>query len=411
MEPSQILDLNKPQTSDCCYSTRPLPTKRRHIGLIVALCILSVTAAAAAIFLCSYDVKLDRMDGGYNLQVARKNRETMEPAETMAPEDESLTEEESGSHLSLNLYPIGSNGQADDLSLQEIYDTVRPSVVSVLTDGAAPSTGTGLIIDQSGTIVTCAHVIDGAEQVAVLLSDDRRFTASVLGVDTDSDLALLGINATGLTAAAFGSSDSLQVGDRVVAIGDPMGVALRGTMTEGIISGENRTLEVNGTEMTLIQTNTALNAGNSGGPLINSYGQVVGINSAKIGEESGFANAEGLGFAIPTATVQQVVSKLLSGRAQDSSFVDLGFCVADMDSWQREFLDLPQGVYINRVSSKSQAYALGVAYGDLLTALNGVQTPTVQSFREALAALSPGDTAELQLYRCGNEFTLTIQIP
>ena len=207
---------------------------------------------------------------------------------------------------------VGNIPQEGGLSLQAIYEKNIDSVVSIrctLPDGTA--SGTGVIFSRDGYIVTNCHVVEHARSISVLLTDGRDYPAAIVGTDTVSDLAVLYIDAKGLTPAAFGNSDALRVGDAVAAIGDPLGVELRGTMTDGIVSAINREVAVSGRKMTLIQTNTALNSGNSGGPLINCYGQVIGINTLKIGAFVDSAGVEGIGFAIPSTTVKEIAQSLV----------------------------------------------------------------------------------------------------
>ena len=194
-----------------------------------------------------------------------------------------------------------SHGEA--LTIQEIYQKVNPSTVTVLTgnrDGSA-MVGTGVIFTEDGYILTNAHVIAGGSECYVVLDTGEDYRACLLGLDEEKDLAVIKIAASGLPAAEFGDSDALTVGDPVFAIGNPLGVELRGTLTDGIVSAINRDVDVDGVTMTLIQTNAALNNGNSGGPLINRYGQVIGINVMKMGMDR-WTSVEGLGFAIPIAS-------------------------------------------------------------------------------------------------------------
>ena len=173
------------------------------------------------------------------------------------------------------------------LSWQQVYEKMIHSVVSITASSPTGSTsGTGVVMSADGYIITNAHVVDGAMNISVLLTDDRVFSAKVIGADTISDLAVLAVEATDLIPAEFGDSSVLRVGDAVVAIGDPLGVELRGSMTDGIISAIERDLQVGGRTMSLLQTTAALNSGNSGGPLVNCYGQVIGINTMKIGDNA-----------------------------------------------------------------------------------------------------------------------------
>lgn len=405
MEPAQILEMNRPSDPDCCYSTRAIPRKRRRRGRIAAGCLLLALLTGAAVTLSLFEIRFDRTDGGYSVQLQRRgwSGEDSEPEQQPAESEQTRKSDRlSDSVLSIN----SANG---GMSLPEIYEAVRPSVVSVVASGRSQSSGTGVILDEEGYIVTCYHVVDDAASISVLLSDDREFSAVLAGSDQATDLALLKIEAEDLAPADFGSSDSLRVGDTVVAIGDPLGLELRGTMTEGIISGENRRLMMNGVEMELIQTNTALNTGNSGGPLINRYGQVVGINTAKVGSDADLSGAEGLGFAIPSATVERIVSELLT-NGYVSGRVSLGITTADLDPWQQAFLNLPQGVYVIDVDPNSDAYAMGVQYGDLLVAVDGKAIASVSDLNTVLMSYAPGEVAALTVYRHGVNLLCTVRL-
>ena len=209
------------------------------------------------------------------------------------------------------IFEKGHPGQG--LSLQAIYRKCIPSVVSIIsTQRSGSTTGTGIIMSEDGYIITNDHVIDGAVAIEVLTSLEETYPASLVGSDATSVTASQPMMpAKGLTAAEFGDSNTMEVGDMVVAIGDPLGTELRGTMTDGIISAINRDLTVNGRTMTLLQTNAALNNGNSGGPLINAYGQVIGINTMKMSSYYTSTSVEGLGFAIPIATAKPIIDELI----------------------------------------------------------------------------------------------------
>ena len=213
---------------------------------------------------------------------------------------------------------VYADGHGDALTIQEIYRRVNPSTVTVVTElPRGASVGTGVILTEDGYIITNAHVIAGGTSCYVALADGSIFDAALVGYDAEQDLAVIkaqdtdGRAAQGLPAAEFGDSDALSVGDPVYAIGNPLGVELRGTLTDGIVSAINRDVAVDGVTMTLIQTNAALNNGNSGGPLINVYGQVVGINTMKMGSSS-TTSVEGLGFAIPISSTAYMINDLIA---------------------------------------------------------------------------------------------------
>lgn len=197
------------------------------------------------------------------------------------------------------------------LTPQEIYAQVSPAVVGVraAVEGGM-YLGTGVVMSSDGYIITNAHVISGAEKASVVFSDGSRANTLLVGYDGETDLAVLKVDKQGLTPAVFGDSSQLQVGDPAYAIGNPLGEELRGTMTDGIISAIDRTVDMDGQSMTLLQTTAALNSGNSGGALINAAGQVVGITNMKM--MSDWETIEGLGFAVPTAQAKVVVDQIIS---------------------------------------------------------------------------------------------------
>lgn len=303
----------------------------------------------------------------------------------------------------VQLTPVPENTQA--LSLQQIYKKNIPSVVSILcqSDGAS-SSGTGVVLSSDGYIVTNAHVIEDASSIEVLLTDGRTMKAYVVGSDSFSDLAVLYVDADDLIEAEFGNSDVLEVGELVVAIGDPLGVELRGTMTDGIVSAINRDLHTNGRTMTLIQTNAALNPGNSGGPLINSYGQVIGINTMKIGAFTDNTSVEGLGFAIPSVTVKQIVDQLVS-QGYVSGRPSLGLQGRWVSEFQQQFRRIPAGLYITRAPENSDIRAK-----DILLAVDGNRITDEEELNTVLYSHQVGDEVTLTLYRSGKEVTVSLTL-
>ena len=291
--------------------------------------------------------------------------------------------------------------QTEGLSLQEIYVKCIPSVVSITSEYRGGSaSGTGVILTDDGYIVTNHHVIENGEQLTVQLTDDRVCAARLVGADKTSDLAVLQINAEGLTSAEFGDSDVLRVGDSVVAIGDPLGVEYRGTMTDGIVSAINRNVNVNGRPMNLIQTNAALNSGNSGGPLINSCGQVIGINTIKIGAFADSAGVEGLGFAIPSTTVKDIVEQIIS-QGYVSGRPWMGITGESISLFYQRYYRLPAGMYISSVDSSSNAAKAGLTEGDILISVDGTKVYSQTDLDTLLYHYSAGDTVTIVIYRGG----------
>ena len=300
--------------------------------------------------------------------------------------------------------------QEGGLSLQEIYTKVIDSVVSIscsIPGGSA--TGTGVIISTDGYVVTNAHVVEGARQIQVLLTDGRALEATLIGADAITDLAVLEIQADNLVAAQLGDSSVLRVGDAVVAIGDPLGITFRGTMTDGIVSAINRDVMVDGRVMNLIQTNAALNSGNSGGPLINCYGQVIGINTMKIGDYYSAAGVEGIGFAIPSATVSHIVNQLLQ-QGYVSGRPSLGISGESISLVYQMYYRLPNGLHITYVESGSPAEAAGIKTGDILMRVEKTTVTSNEELETALYSYSPGDTVKLMIYRNGKQYSVTVTL-
>lgn len=302
--------------------------------------------------------------------------------------------------------------QAGGLSYQQIYDKAIDSVVSITCKKAnSASTGTGVVLSADGYIVTNCHVVEGAQSISVLLTDNRQLTAHLIGADAVSDLAVLYVEAKDLTAAEFGDSDSLRVGDAVAAIGDPLGAEFRGTMTDGIVSAINRNVATQGRTMTLIQTNAALNSGNSGGPLLNCYGQVIGINTMKISAFVDQAGVEGIGFAIPSTTVKEVVDQLVS-QGYVSGRPSLGISGDAVSLLEQRLYRLPAGVLVEEVESGSCADEAGVVAGDVIQYAGDTQVQSAEELENLLYSLSAGDELELVVYRyrTGKQFVVTVTL-
>ena len=296
------------------------------------------------------------------------------------------------------------------ISWQDVYEKVMPSVVSIICyDSRSASSGTGVIMDASGYIITNAHVVEDAQRINVLLTDGRELEAKCVGADVLSDLAVLRVTAIGLQPAEFGDSDALRVGDEVVAIGDPLGVELRGTMTNGIISGINRDIKSGNRTMTLLQTTAALNTGNSGGPLVNCYGQVVGINTMKIGDYASASGVEGLGFAIPITSVQTVLEQL-ANRGYVAGRPSLGLEGQEISTFYQFYYRMPAGILITALEEGSSAAIQGIRRGDILMSLDGRTVATLDTLEEIIYASAVGDELQASFYREGREFTLTLVV-
>jgi len=305
---------------------------------------------------------------------------------------------------------VENRPQDQGLSLQEIYEANIPSVVSISSlTHTGSSSGTGVILSKNGYIVTNAHVLEDAQSVTVQLTDNRSFQASLVGSDEISDLAVLLISAEDLTPAVFGDSAALRVGDTVTAIGDPLGVEFRGSFTDGIISAINRDVAVDGRTMNLIQTNAALNSGNSGGPLINCYGQVIGINTMKIGVFTNNSGVEGLGFAIPSATVKTIVEQIID-QGYVSGRPTLGISGDALSSFYQYYYRLPAGLYITRVDRDSYAGQYGIEPGDILMAVEDTRITDMESLNTVLYNHQVGDIVTVVIYRGGQQYSVELTL-
>ena len=309
---------------------------------------------------------------------------------------------------------VYADGHGDALTIQEIYRRVNPSTVTVVTElPRGASVGTGVILTEDGYIITNAHVIAGGTSCYVALADGSIFDAALVGYDAEQDLAVIkaqdtdGRAAQGLPAAEFGDSDALSVGDPVYAIGNPLRLELRGTFTDGIVSAINRNVTVNDKTMNLIQTNAALNNGNSGGPLINVYGQVVGINTIKM--SSDYSNVEGLGFAIPSASIRRLVNDLLTyGEVRPEP----SFGVTVLQTGTRLEDDI-WGLQVLEVTPGSAADLAGIREGDFVLAAGGRPVETSQELLRIRRQLYVGDQVTMEIWRDGErmEVTLTLNDP
>ena len=382
------------------------PRKKRR-GLKV---FLALVCAVALVFVAVF--------AGYGIYVAATGDTLQPPAE--APE--SLPEASySVPEISMSDKPIVSGGTNPDgtLTNQEIFKMCSPTVVGVV--GYAGSTGllsgqvsegSGIVMTEDGYILTNAHVVSDTmiTDVEVVLTNGESHPAAIVGMDTQTDIAVLKVNLTGLAYAEFGNSDQLEVGERVIAIGNPGGLRFASSLTVGYVSALNRTIIAGdaGYSMETIQTDAAINPGNSGGPLINAFGQVVGINSAKYNDP----DFEGMGFAIPINTAMPVAQDLIAnGRVTGRAM--LGITAKIVTASYAEQYGIPLGLEIQEVQPDSDIAAKGVRAGDILTHINGTPIYSFDASAAALSAYQPGDTVEITIFRrdsWGKDSTFNLEI-
>lgn len=402
---------------DGVYVTGRTQPPKNHGGLIAVLLILIIFLTGIVTALGVMNVRLfrqlhDEQAEEENAAIAFAAEQAPAEAETEAmsvPETVAPEAAEMDINLDIRSLPEVEAEENAELSLQDIYERCIPSVVSVVCNlRSGTSTGSGVILSADGFVATNYHVIENAVQIAIQLSDDRILDAKLVGKDPATDLAVLLIEAEGLVPAELGNSDVLRVGDNVVAIGDPLGIKYRGTMTNGIVSAINRNVNVNGRNMNLIQTNAALNTGNSGGPLINAYGQVIGINTMKIVEDAyGASGVEGIGFAIPTTVVKDIVSQIIS-QGYVSGRPSLGVEGEYISMFYQRYYRLPSGLYITAVSPDSQAAQQGIQEGDILIAIDDTKVYTMEDLNTLLYNYNAGDLVSLTVYREGQVQTIQL---
>ena len=375
----------------------PLPAKRKkRKGLWIfmgCLCVALVLAVAAFVLSRAQNRAHDR---------DRFEEYYGEIFEELEPKEVTIPTWPTGRGVELTV--LREHGEP--LTAQEIYRLVNPSVVQVMVEvGNKMSLGTGVIFTEDGYILTNYHVVEGGSDCYIALDTGKSYQASYVAGDPVSDLVVLKVDGRGLPAAEFGESDLLTVGDKVYAIGNPLGYELWGTMTDGIVSAVDRDVQVDGRTMTLIQTNAALNSGNSGGPLINEYGQVVGLNVIKM--SSSYVSIEGLGFAIPSATMDRVVDDLLTtGEPQPQPVLGLSVRLE-----ATQLSDRSQGLEVVEITPGGAADRAGVQVGDYVLSAAGYPLETSEDLLWVRRQKRLGDELDMTLWRDGEivEVTLSLQ--
>ena len=402
----EMRDRNEPQEVVDCYvhhrplpeSVRPAPPKppRKRTGLWIFLGIMAlviVVLVLAAVFSRSSQPEKAEPDDDDASSII----DIFSDRTTTIPRDTNYDP-------SRKLVISGSHGE--ELTAQEIYAKVNPATVLVVAEqGESASVGTGVIMSADGYVITNAHVISGGAACWVVLANGMDYDAKLVGYDADEDIAVLKlVQAEGLPVAEFGDSELAVVGDPVYAIGNPLGIELRGTLTEGIISAINRNVELDGRTLTVLQTTAALNNGNSGGPLINRYGQVIGINTLKMSGTGvpDEATVEGLGFALPISNACFVINDIIA-NGKFHGLPTLGIMVYTVET-----TDGTTAVLIEEVQSGYGAEEAGVQPGDVILAADGQTVYTTADLLTVRRSHVIGDSMTLTLLRDGQVFDVTI---
>ena len=368
--------------------------------------------AAGVIALCLVCALLGGVSGGL---IANANQPAAVVSETDAPASDTPLVQTSPSAGGTTTSSDGAMSARDiyyDLACKQVVgiqtDITTTNIFGMTVSGSV--SGSGFVISEDGYILTNYHVVEdaytGGYEVKVMFYDGSTYTAEIKGFDRNNDIAVLKIDATGLDAAELGSSDSLYVGDTVYAVGNPLG-ELSYSMTSGMVSATDRLITTEEGTMTMFQFDAAVNQGNSGGPVYNVYGQVVGVVTAKSNEDG----TEGLGFAIPIDDAVRIANDVISGeRSLDAETGDayLGITPADVDSMAAQYYGFPEGAYVRTVTEGSAAEKAGIKVGDIITQLDGYDIGSSDELRQELLFHSAGETVDIVVWRSGEYLTLSI---
>lgn len=411
----------------------------KHTGLKIIVSILCLGIVGGAVYQgvkfmndTPFDIVSDEEDSFEESYATPKIDSSVE--ETAQQTEENISRESVSDIPSL----IDIASRKDAKYLPDIVDDIMPSVVGISATfeyvnrislwgwgGIQPEeerkemtgTGTGIVMTDDGYIVTNAHVVfdssdydcGEAVTVSVLLSDETEHDAKIIAYDVETDIAVLKIDETGLKPAEFGDSDDLRVGELVIAVGNPLGFDLFGSVTSGIVSALDREISINERQMKLIQTDAAINFGNSGGPLLNSCGQVIGINSAKMSSSYGSGSIEGLGFSIPINEAKVIIDDLINnghvtGRPQ------IGIVAVDVTEIYSRYLNIPMGVYVQSVQEGSPAEMAGIQIGDVIIDIEDEPVTTNEELNAVKNRYKAGDTITLTITRAGQDMDIALTL-
>ncbi len=373
---------------------------KRGVSIILVLALLAVGCGVTALGVSAYwNQKLQTFNDVVDnrLSVLQEKMDALEG--TSAPEQS-----------------VPSSGE--NTTLGKIYADNVKAVVAISNQGLTTniygqvsqtaSSGSGFIISEDGYVVSNYHVVEGAQRLRVIMSDSTEYEAKLVGYDSVNDLAVLKIDATGLPYVKLGSSDALAVGDQVLAIGNPLG-ELTSTLTVGYISAKDRMVNTDGTSLNMLQTDAAINSGNSGGPLFNMRGEVVGITTAKYsGTSASGATIEGIGFAIPMDDVADMIEELVTDGVISGAY--LGVMVRDVDPTVSQSYGIPMGVYVESVTPGSCAEIAGIQAKDIIVNLGGHEVTSMTTLTRALRKFEPGQTTTITVSRGGAQVHMEITL-
>ena len=389
------------QTEQNVYQTGNTELKKRHRGLFAFLIVSVVLLIGVVSIMGLLNIQLFRRvqeldPKSYAFRVTRVDN-------SATPATPEVPRQTPAGVPQLQLQPappaLAAMPQSDIFSMQNIYTGTIDGVVSVI---GKHSSGTGVIITADGYVVTDGSLLGDERTAQVRLANGTSHTAHLEGTDPLTGLAVLDVDAEGLTPAVFCDDLTLQVGDPVMAIGDPLGPELSGTMTYGYIAGINRDLEVDGRYVSLLQSNALAGSGNTGGPLLNAYGQIIGINGASLGKLLSRSQQTTLGFAIPSSLVKEIVDQLLL-QGYVSRRASLGFTVEQVSAFDQLYYKVPAGLFITSVDGD-----VPLQPGDILLSFAGQRIGDPQDLQQLLRSYHPGDTVALTVHREGHRQELQL---
>ena len=415
----------------------PSPKKpKKHLALKVTAFVLCL----AIVGLGSIQVYKFMDDSRLSPETSADSSDSSEDENKPVSDKNNKPDEEASSSPTETLPGLFELAAREDAKpIPDIVDEIMPSVVGVsstfeITENysswggfgfpsggqtsQAIGTGTGIVMTEDGYILTNAHVIyDSSDEynageavsVSVLFSDETEYDAKIYAYDVETDLAILKVDETGFTPAEFGDSSELRIGELVIAVGNPLGFELFGSVTSGIVSALDRKLSINDQSLSLIQTDTAINQGNSGGPLLNSCGQVIGINSSKLSASYGMASIEGLGFAIPINEAKIIIDDLINYR-HVTGRPQIGITTVDITEAYSNYLGLPMGLYVRGVGKGSAAEEAGIRAGDIIIGINDEAVTTMDELNAIKNQFKAGDTVTLKINRDGEDLDVTLTL-
>ena len=387
------------------------PKKAKHTGnkggfwkkalcAVLAVALVAGACVATGTVVNNYwEDRVDALEDSFEMQLAEVKQQIKNSSSGISVSGSPVSSADGG------LTPAQVYAQNIE-SVVLIYNEITQSYNGQVSVGR--STGSGFILTEDGYVVTNNHVVDGNGTLTVVLSTGVEYSAKLVGADKTNDVALLKMEAEGLKAVTLGSSDALIVGDQVVAIGNPLG-ELTSTLTVGYVSAKERDVNTDGFAINMIQTDAAINSGNSGGPLFNMRGEVVGITTAKYsGTSSSGATIEGIGFAIPIDDVSSLLSDLATYGYVTGAY--LGVSVSDMDPNAASYYGMPIGAYVQIVEQGYAAQRAGIQPKDIITSLGGIPVENVNDLTRALRNFKAGDLTIVTVFRGGKEMNLKVTL-